>query len=54
LYFVTFVLTFAGHTHTNFPKSLQGRHAAEKAIDIRKKLQSNKVEGILLFASVKF
>jgi hypothetical protein len=54
LYFVTFVLTFAGHTHTNFPKSLQGRHAAEKTIDIWKKLQSDKAEGIWLFASVKF
>jgi hypothetical protein len=35
-----------GHVHTNFPKSLQARQAAERAVDIRKKLQSKKVKGI--------
>jgi hypothetical protein len=54
LYFVTFIFTFVGHVHTNFAKSLQARQAAERDVDMRKKLQSKKAEGFQLFASVKF
>jgi hypothetical protein len=46
LYFVTFVFTFVGYVHTNFPKCLQARQAAKITVDIRKKLQSKKAEGI--------
>jgi hypothetical protein len=35
-----------GHAHTIFSKYLQTRQATEKVVDIRKKLQSKKVDGI--------
>ena len=38
LYFVTFIFTFTGHVHSNFPKPLQARQAPKRIVDIRKKL----------------